>query len=306
MKKNTKGFIPVMLMPYKDNGEIDFDGLTRMTEFYLSSGSSGLFANCLSSEMFDLTPDERLRTTKHILEVVDGRVPVVATGNFGATVDEQADFVKRMGDTGVEAVILVTSLLAAEAEPDEVFMDNAFSLMDKTSGIPLGFYECPLPYKRVLKSRQLKMFLETDRIVYHKDTCLDIEQVKEKIAVAKGYDFGLYDAYLGHAVATLTAGSDGLSCIQGNFFPEVIVWLCENYASRDHSEQVDAVQEFLIANMDVMHAVYPPVAKYFLQKRGMAISTYCRTTHEALDESVRQAIDRLFRESEGLRADLGI
>lgn len=306
MKKNTKGFVPVMLMPYKDNGEIDFDGLTRITEFYLASGASGLFANCLSSEMFDLTPDERLRTTRHILKVVDGKVPVVATGNFGATMDEQADFVKRMGDTGVEAVILVTSLLAAEAEPDEVFMDNTFSLMDKTPGIPLGFYECPLPYKRVLKSRQLKMFLETNRIVYHKDTCLDIDQVREKIAVARGYDFALYDAYLGHAVATLIAGSDGLSCIQGNFFPEVIVWLCENYASPDHSVQVDAVQKFLIANMDVMHAVYPPVAKYFLQKRGMAISTYCRTAHEALGESVRQAIDRLFRESEGLRADLGI
>src|SRR5690606_6724453 len=130
--------------------------------------------------MFDLTPDERLRTTRHILEVVNGRVPVVATGNFGATVDQQADFVKRMSDTGVEAVILVTSLLAAEAEPDEVFMDNAFSLIDKTPGISLGFYECPLPYKRVLKSRQLKMFLETHRIVYHKDTCLDIDQVKEK------------------------------------------------------------------------------------------------------------------------------
>ncbi len=306
MKRNTKGFIPVMLMPYKDNGEIDFDGLTRITEFYLASGSSGLFANCLSSEMFELRPDERLRATKHILEVVDGRVPVVATGNFGPTVDEQADFVKRMGDTGVEAVILVTSLLAAAAEPDEVFVDNVFSLMDKTPGVPLGFYECPLPYTRVLKSRQLKMFLETNRIVYHKDTCLDIDQVKEKIAVAGGYNFALYDAYLGHAVATLIAGSDGLSCIQGNFFPEIIVWLCENYASQDHSVQVDAVQKFLIANMDVMHAAYPPVAKYFLQKRGMAISTYCRTPHEAMDESVIQAIDRLFRESEGLRADLGI
>src|SRR5690606_7030641 len=288
MKSNKKGFIPVMLTPYSSTGTVDYDGLSRITEFYLESGSVGLFANCLSSEMYELTPDERLSTTRHVLRVVDGQVPVVATGNFGRTLQEQADFVKRMGDTGVAAVILVTGLLAGEDESDEVFLENAFTLMDRTAGIPVGFYECPLPYKRILKASQLSQLLETNRVIYHKDTCLDIEQVKEKIAVARGYDFGLYDAYLGHAVATLTAGSDGLSCIQGNFFPEVIVWLCENYASRDHSVQVDAVQEFLIANMDVMHAVYPPVAKYFLQKRGMAISTYCRTTHEALDESVRQ------------------
>lgn len=296
----------MMLTPYKDNGEIDFEGLTRLTEFYLASGSVGLFANCLSSEMFELTPDERLKVTRHVVDVVGGRVPVVATGNFGATAEEQADFVKRIRDTGAVAVILVTSLLATEDESDEVFLENTFAVMDKTPGVPLGFYECPVPYKRILKSEHLKMFLETNRIVYHKDTCLDIEQVKAKIAVAEGYNLALFDAYLGHAVATLTAGSDGLSCIQGNFFPEVIVWLCQNYAAPDRSIQVDAVQKFLIANMDVMHAVYPPVAKYFLQKRGMTISTYCRTTTEVIDRSVSRDIDKLFQECLELKAYLGI
>src|SRR5690606_651124 len=214
MKSNKKGFIPVMLTPYSSTGTVDYDGLSRITEFYLESGSVGLFANCLSSEMYELTPDERLSTTRHVLRVVDGQVPVVATGNFGRTLQEQADFVKRMGDTGVAAVILVTGLLAGEDESDEVFLENAFTLMDRTAGIPVGFYECPLPYKRILKASQLSQLLETNRVIYHKDTCLDIDQVRAKIAVARGYDFALYDAYLGHAVASLSAGSDGLSCIQ--------------------------------------------------------------------------------------------
>jgi len=306
MKSNKKGFIPVMLTPYRASGEIDYDGLSRITEFYLESGSVGLFANCLSSEMYDLTPAERLSTTRHVVRTVNGKVPVVATGNFGRTLQEQADFVNRMGDEGVAAVILVTGLIAAKDEPDDVFLENAFTLMDLTAGVPIGFYECPLPYKRILKASQLKQFLETNRVIYHKDTCLDIHQVKEKIAVATGYDFALYDAYLGHAVESLLAGSDGLSCIQGNFFPEIIVWLCEHFNDPDYADEVSAVQQFLIDNMDVMHAVYPPVAKYYLQKRGMEISTYCRNTKEVVDGNVRQKIDKLFDDCMKMREEIGI
>ncbi len=41
--------------------------------------------------------------------------------------------------------------------------------------------------------------------------------------MVKNPDFGLYDAYMVHAIESLKAGSAGLSCIQGNFFPELIL-----------------------------------------------------------------------------------
>jgi 4-hydroxy-tetrahydrodipicolinate synthase len=50
------------------------------------------------------------------------------------------------------------------------------------------------------------------------------------LKVTNGIDaFGLYDAYAVNAVASLKAGAAGLSCIQGNFFPELIVWLCDHF-----------------------------------------------------------------------------
>ena len=41
MNKENKEFVPVMLTPFKDNGEIDFRGLTALTEFYLEAGRPG-------------------------------------------------------------------------------------------------------------------------------------------------------------------------------------------------------------------------------------------------------------------------
>jgi 4-hydroxy-tetrahydrodipicolinate synthase len=306
MENSQKGFIPVMLTPFLSNGNIDYPALTQLTEIYLQAGSSGLFANCLSSEMFELTGKERIQAIKHVIKVVNGAVPVVATGTFGGAISDQADFVKEVSDAGVEAVIAITSLLADESESDEVFNDRVFDLLDQTDKIPLGFYECPVPYKRVLKPQQLADFVSTGRVIYHKDTCLDLGQIKEKLKLTEGKNFGLYDAYIVHAVESLKAGASGLSCIQGNYFPELIVWLCDHYNDEAFRDEVQVVQQFLIDNMDVMHNVYPVVSKYFLQKRGLNISTFTRRNVGSFTPSVVKEVETLFDDYTLLRNDLNI
>jgi 4-hydroxy-tetrahydrodipicolinate synthase len=41
-----QGFIPVMLTPFLDSGEVDYAGLRALTDLYLEAGATGLFANC--------------------------------------------------------------------------------------------------------------------------------------------------------------------------------------------------------------------------------------------------------------------
>jgi 4-hydroxy-tetrahydrodipicolinate synthase len=256
--------------------------------------------------MFELTDVERIQAIKHVINVVGGEVPVIATGTFGGAINKQADFVKSVNDTGVEAVIAITSLLAKEDDSDEVFDANVFDLLAQTDNIPLGFYECPVPYKRVLKPSQLRDFVETGRVIYHKDTSLELDQIKEKLALTKGFKFGLYDAYMAHAVESLRAGSAGLSCIQGNYFPELIVWLCDHYNDVSLKDEVNIVQQFIIDNMDVMHNVYPIVSKYFLQKRGLNISTYTRREVGMFTPQVIKEVESLFEDYTALLNDFNI
>lgn len=306
MENSQKGFIPVMLTPFLANGNIDYRALTQLTEIYLQAGASGLFANCLSSEMFELTDLEKINAIKHVVNVVDGAVPIVATGTFGGPIIKQADFVKKVSNEGVEAVIAITSLLADEFEGDEVFNERVFDLLNQTEDIPIGFYECPVPYKRVLKPQQLSDFVSTGRVIYHKDTSLDLNLIKEKLKLTEGHKFGLYDAYIVHAVESLKAGSAGLSCIQGNYFPELIVWLCDHYNDATFEDELQIVQQFLINNMDVMHHVYPIVSKYFLQKRGLDITTFTRRDVGKFTPGVIKGVEKLFDDYTALRNELNI
>ncbi len=302
-----KKFVPVMLTPFDEKGAIDYAVLSRLTEYYIEAGAKGLFANCLSSEMFELTPEERISITKHIVDVAGGAVPVVSTGTFEGSLASQADFIKRIYDAGTTAVIAITSILAKAEEEDELLNERVFKLFDLTENIPLGFYECPVPYKRTLNPSQLRSFVKTGRLFYYKDTSLSVDAIREKLKATREFEnFELYDAHMANAVPSLKAGCTGLSCIQGNFIPELVSWLTENYDDENMADEVQKVQQFFIDKMDVMHEAYPVVAKYFLRQKGLPISLYTRREIGTLNDRVRNKIDKLVVECDEVLSNLSI
>lgn len=88
------GLWPVMLTPFTDDNSIDYTGLDSLTDFYVSTGANGLFANCYSSEMNFLSQEERVQLTKAVVDISAGRVPMISTGTFYTTTDENIDFIK--------------------------------------------------------------------------------------------------------------------------------------------------------------------------------------------------------------------
>ena len=111
-----------MITPFNVKAKVDFDVVSNLVDFYLAAGVKGFFANCLSSEMYSITEDERLELTAYIVKYVNGRVPVVATGSFGLTVEDKAEFTKKIYDTGIDAVILITGHYANVEDSDDILL----------------------------------------------------------------------------------------------------------------------------------------------------------------------------------------
>src|SRR3954470_21377323 len=209
MKLSDKKFVPVMITPFNLKAKVDLDAVSRLVDFYLAAGVKGFFANCLSSEMYSLSEDERLELTRHIVRYVNGRVPIVATGSFGLTIADKAEFARKIYDTGIDAVILITGHYANVDDSDEVLLRNFDRMFTLTGDIPMGLYECPAPYKRIITPAVFKTLLNTHRLVYHKDTSIEPEKVKAKLDLVKESDSGLefYDAHSPNAMFSLQAGA---------------------------------------------------------------------------------------------------
>lgn len=285
MKALPRGFIPVMLTPFHDDLLVDYATLRKLCDYYIDNGAVGLFANCLSSEMYELTEQERLEVIRTVVDQTAGRVPVVATGTFDGDIDEMASFSNQMYTLGVDAIIILNNQFVTADESDEVFLARMKQWMELTPGVPFGIYECPVPYKRLVSLPVLQDLLASGRLCYHKDTSLNLEQVRAKIQAGSGTRFGVYDAYMVHAKASLEAGSMGLSSIQGNFFPGLLADFCSN--------PTEEFQQFLTKNMELMHSAYPTSAKYVLQKQGFPISLSTRRIVDPLTEELKEKLDQM-------------
>jgi 4-hydroxy-tetrahydrodipicolinate synthase len=283
-----------MVTPYTSDLKIDFDALSKLIDFYTASGAKGFFANCLSSEMYNLDEGERLALARHVVKRVNGAFPVVATGSFGTTIEERAEFARKMYDTGVNAVILISSHFANKDDSDAVLIKNLEKFFSLTGNIPMGTYECPSPYKRIITPEVLRFLLSTNRLIYHKDTTLDLEKIKVKIDLAKNSKLEFYDAHTPNSMYSLQMGAKGLSTIAGNFYPEIFSWMCDNANNPARKEDVQWIQAEMTRADAVIGQGYPNSAKYFLQKRGVPIQPLTRTAKAPLTAAQKQAVDEIY------------
>jgi 4-hydroxy-tetrahydrodipicolinate synthase len=304
-----KKFVPVMITPYNLKAEVDLDVVTTLIEFYLAAGVKGFFANCLSSEMFSITEDERLNLTAHIVKQVRGRVPVVATGSFGLTIADKALFIRKIYDTGIDAAIMITGHFAKEEDADDVLLRNFEQLFQATGDIPLGMYECPAPYKRIISPDVFRQLLSANRLIYHKDTSITHENVQAKLDILKetnNNSMEFYDAHTPNAAFSLQSGAKGMSSISGNFYPEAMVWMVNNATNPNKQEDVKWLQEELTKVDPLIHIAYPMSAKYFLQKRGLPIRTISRAVANKLTPDQRAVLDDIHNRFEHWCERLGI
>ena len=275
-KEFPNGVYPVMLTPFTENNEVDYEALGKLVDWYIEKGVNGLFADCQSSEMFFLSLEERVKIGEFVKKHADGRVPVVTSGHISDSLEDQAKELTAIAGTGADAVILLTNRLAKENESDEVWLENLKKLLEMIpKDVPLGFYECPYPYKRIISPELLKWCANTGRFYFIKDTSCDIENMKAKLEVIKGTNLKLFNANTSTLLETLELGASGYSGVMAIFHPELYVKLCNIY--KEDSSKARKIADFLTVASLIERQVYPVNAKFYQKSIGNFNSIMTRT-----------------------------
>lgn len=287
------GVWPVMIVPFQEDGKVDYEKIPALVDWYLENGAQGLFAVCQSSEMYFLSMEERVNIAKAVVTAAKGRVPVIASGNICENPKERVEEVKNIAAAGVDAVILITNQFAEETESDEVWMENCRQFLSKIpEDIPLGFYECPHPYKRLISLENLEECAKTNRFYFLKDTCCDKELIGKRLQAIQGTNLKLYNANTTTLLETLRTGAYGFSGVMANFHPRFYTYLCRHYMEAE----VDELQAFLSIASLIERQYYPVNAKYHMQKFShLPITTFCRTKDDKkLTETFRMEVEMLY------------
>ena len=288
------GVWPTMVTPFTREGEVDYRTLDDLVEWYLERGVAGLFAVCQSSEMFHLSLEERVEITRRIVAHVAGRCGVIASGHIGADRTEQLEEVIAIGETGVDAVVLVSNRFADEGAEESAWIDVVESfLADVPERFSLGLYECPFPYKHLLRTREFDHLCASDRFRFLKDTSCDVAIMRARADRVRGTRMKLFNANAATLLPSLRMGYAGYSGVMANFHPELYVRLIAGHTVGDVG--LDELQEFLtIASLFELRA-YPANAKYAISLDGVPITTRARALRpDALTEMMKEETRQLY------------
>jgi len=297
MNDQISGIIPVMLTPFDDAGKIDWEDMESLIEWYIANGSNALFAVCQSSEMQFLSIEERVELARFTVKITNGRVPVVASGHVAESREEQISELIAMADTGIDSLVMVTNRLDTDNSGTEAFKSNFDALLQALpADMPLGFYECPSPYLRLLTDGEFQMTCDTGRFSVLKDVSCEMGLLMHRVDMAKGSKLAVVNANAAIAWPALQAGAPGFCGIANNYHPDLYRWLQDHGSS--HPELAREMTAFLSLSALTESYGYPTFAKIYLQRLGVIKNITTRVNnfdvrqrYKAIDSIVDSLID---------------
>ena len=110
------------------------------------------------------------------------------------------------------------------------------SYVTRTGKVPLGVYECPKPYHRLLSPETLQWTAATGRFFFLKDTCCSIAGgpdwihitgagINSKLEALKAINsphFKFFNANMATLLRSIQMGANGFCGIAANCYPDVI------------------------------------------------------------------------------------
>lgn len=278
------GIYPTMVFPYTRDNRIDEAALRGLVRWYGKKGCHGIFAGCYSSETFFLSFQERRRMVEIVKEEAlaiaeeSGGEPmsVVSSNHISDSLEEQAEELLMTWEAGADAVVFITNRFDIANTGDMAWIRDFEKLLGKLPGdLPIGGYECPYPYKRLLTGDMLRALRDTGRCVFIKDTCCDPDVLKERLEILKGSNVGLFNANAQTLLYSLRLGAKGFNGLMANFHPEFYVWLYENY--QECSGEAERLQNELSMAAFTEVLAYPLTAKHYLREyEGIPMEVFSR------------------------------
>jgi 4-hydroxy-tetrahydrodipicolinate synthase len=274
-----------MVTPYGENLKIDLGAYRALNEWYVAHDVGGVYANCLSSEMYLLDDRERLLLVAEAVKAARGRVPVAATGNLGDTVEEHIGFCRRVAGAGADVVMLVVPLFY----DNDADLERYYLTIAGEVDAPLGLYECPVPRPYHLSVDLVRTLAHTGRFFAFKETSCDLTKIKALLDVTRDTPLSLLQANTPYLLEFINAGGLGTMNIAAIWLPDLVTAVIDKGRTGDPG--AERLHGLLCTMELVQRVVHPQGTKYLLAKRGLPITARSRHPKALLTPEVIHALD---------------
>jgi 4-hydroxy-tetrahydrodipicolinate synthase len=257
-----------MVTPFDRRGNIDFQKTTQLVEYLINNGSDSLVVAGTTGESPTLSTEEKIALFRHVVKVVDGRVPVIA-GTGSNNTRQTIELTKKAEETGVDAIMLVTPYYN---KPNQRGLFEHFRSVAEATTLPIMLYNVPGRTVTNLAPETIIELAKIDNIVAVKEASGNLDAMTEIIANTDDH-FVLYSGDDGLTLPVLSIGGVGIvsvaSHIIGNEMQEMIQLFLQGKAI----EAAKMHQKLLPLMRGLFAAPSPTPVKTALQIKGLDVGS---------------------------------
>jgi 4-hydroxy-tetrahydrodipicolinate synthase len=225
-----KGSIVGIVTPFS-NGKVDEKSLTDLIEWHISEGTDAIVPCGTTGESATLEYEEHYGVIQKTIEVVNGRVPVIA-GTGANSTDETIIMTKKAKELGASGALLVTPYYN---KPSQEGLFRHYRKVAEEVSIPIVLYNVPGRTAVNLLPQTVARLAEFENIVAIKEATGDMKQVSEVIRLCgdgltllSGDDFTTY--------TLLALGGKGAISVAANVAPSDSAAMFRAFEAGDTAE----------------------------------------------------------------------
>jgi 4-hydroxy-tetrahydrodipicolinate synthase len=262
-----EGVLPAIVTPFRRNlaMDLDLDGLASNLEFLIENGVHGVVPCGSTGESATLSFEEHELVIEKTIEVVNGRVPVIA-GTGSNNTAEAVRFTKAAKDLGADGVLVISPYYN---KPNRSGLVKHYTILADID-IPVIMYNVPGRTGQNLSPELVTELSRHPNIVGIKEASGDIGQISRIIEATLDEDFVVVSGDDNLTFPILALGGSGVISVAANVEPGRMVAMFDAFCEGDFETALDLHYELSPLFRSMFIDTNPIPVKKAVELRGMA------------------------------------
>ena len=280
-----------LITPFDEKNEINFEKLRELLEYHIANRTDAVIVTGTTGESATMSDEEKLAVIKFSVDVVRGRIPVIA--GTGSNNTKHAVWLSQKAEKlGADALLVVTPYYN---KGNESGIYNHYKEIAENVKIPIILYNVPGRTGVNLSVNLVKELSKLENVVAIKEASGNISYAAEIARVVPEID--IYSGNDDMTVPLLSIGGKGVISVSANILPEIVHNMVMAFLNKD----TDKARELQLKYNDLVNALFievnPVPVKEAMNFLGYSVGE-CRLPLGKMNEKNKEVLYEIIRKHE--------
>ncbi|MCR4944055.1 MAG: 4-hydroxy-tetrahydrodipicolinate synthase [Clostridium sp.] len=254
-----------LVTPFNE-GNVDYEKLKELLEWHVEKGTDAIIICGTTGEATTMTEDEKKKTIKFTVDVINKRIPVIAGTGSNNTLSA-IQMSKYAESVGVDALLTITPYYN---KTNAKGLFKHFEAINDAVNIPIILYNVPSRTGMNITPKQLVELSKLSNVKAIKEASGNISQVTE-IKALLGDKIDIYSGNDDQIVPIMSLGGKGVISVLANVIPMEVHEMTHAYLNGDTNKACKLQLDNLELSNNLFIETNPIPVKTALNMMGMNV-----------------------------------